>query len=168
VNDRGRPVEGLVRLRRAWALEEGGAPNPFWDALARAVSLGGTLEEKDLYCTPYPSTRFPKDLDPAQSLVVTRKQADVRSGPSHANARIDTLSYDVVSLVAAQGAQGEITSEWFKVRTPRGVEGFVHERDIRSPLDYTACFRRFGQGWLMTRFAAGLLHERSSEEHASQ
>jgi hypothetical protein len=46
------------------------------------------------------------------------------------------------------------SQKWVQI-IARGMNGYVPEEQIRSPLEHRACFAKTAAGWRMTAFAVG-------------
>lgn len=134
-----------------------GQPSQLWAELGRVLSLGGAMVSPTEFCAPYVFARFPEDLDSFAHVVVTAVAAPVRAQPAEDAPVLETLRYDIVrrdergGVPAATGTR----PEWVRVLTPTGKSGYLHDRDVRSPIDYRACFHKEAGQWLLTTFVAG-------------
>jgi hypothetical protein len=133
------------------------APSPLWAELGRVLSLGGALVSPTEFCAPYVFARFPEDLDAFAYVVVTSVAAPVRAQPAEDAPVLETLHYDIVRRDEKGGAPATVgtRAEWVRVVTPTGKSGYLHDRDLRSPTDYRACFHKDAGQWLLTTFVAG-------------
>jgi hypothetical protein len=153
---------GLDTFKQQW--QPSRASSKFWNQLGLILSLGGTFEiengEKN-YCAPYITTRwrtlvqrFPAFGNAADYAVLLRNNVALRSRPSVTAPAIKILSFEVVRL-----AHGSTTSKnrlhWIKVKTLDGRLGYIRARDMRSPIDYSACFKKVNGQWRMVSFIAG-------------
>jgi hypothetical protein len=62
-----------------------------------------------------------------------------------------SLSYEIVNLGESKPGDGD----WVPVRLPSDQNGYVHQRYIRSPIDYRAIFAKEDGRWQMMMFLAG-------------
>lgn len=67
---------------------------------------------------------------------------------------VATLRYDIVRRDEKGVAPGP-RPEWVRVLTATGKVGYLRDRDLRSPIDYRACFHKEADRWLLTTFVAG-------------
>jgi hypothetical protein len=141
--------------------------SPFWKQLNTILSLGGTFESSNgekKYCAPYVTTRwktlvkrFPEFANANEYAVVLGRSVKVRSKASRVAGVVQTLSFDVVKL-AQLGSDARMDNEglhWLRIRTSRGHVGYISARDLRSPIDYSACFKSVSGRWVMVSFIAG-------------
>ena len=128
-----------------------------WAELGRVLSLGGALVSPTEFCAPYAFARFPEDLDAFAHVVVTSVAAPVRAQPAADAPILETLRYDIVRRDEKGGAPATTgtRAEWVRVLTPTGKSGYLHDRDLRGPTDYRACFHKDAGQWLLTTFVAG-------------
>lgn len=123
----------------------------YWDALEQALHMGGQFTHPDVFEAPYTWTfKLPKKSDPFTTYFVTTKNAPLRNRPSKFGTITDTLSYDVVSVIA-----GENGTRFREIVLASDQQGFVHEDNLRSRLDYRVIMKKTNGKWLITAFIAG-------------
>lgn len=131
---------------RAAEMREG-----YWDALEEVFRMGGRFTARNVFEAPYTWTpKLPRDHDPYMTYLVTRKDAAMRDRPSKYGAVIGKLAYDVVTGIA--GGKG---TKFKKVQLASGAQGFVHEDDLRSAIDYRARLVKQDGKWTITLFISG-------------
>ena len=131
---------------RAAEMREG-----YWDALEQVLRMGGQFTARDVFEAPYTWTaKLPQDTDPYTTYLIINKNAPLRGRPSKYGAVIGTLSYDVVT-----GIEGGEGTKFQKVMLASGVQGFVHEGDLRSSIDYRARLQKLKGKWAITLFISG-------------
>lgn len=123
-----------------------------WEALRKLLLLGGTFVTPTQFCAPYVYTRFPESLDAFEYVAVIADPAPLRTQPSDRAPIAARLHYDL--LRRPLGA--ETGSGWVRVeRLLDKRAGYVKASQIRSPIDYRACFEKTGASWQLTLFIAG-------------
>jgi hypothetical protein len=154
---------GLDTFKQEWQPSK--RTSEFWKQLSLILSLGGTYESEtgdEKYCAPYVTTRwktlvrrFPEFGNASEYAVVVR-DVNGRARPSIGAPVVARLSFDVVRVnwdsVAKAARRG---SEWVRIRTLRGRVAYVQASDVRSPIDYSACFKKINGRWMMVSFIAG-------------
>lgn len=116
---------------------------------------GGRLsydqDNTHIYCMPRSFTDFPQQLDVFTHGVLTGKNIAVHAGPSSNSPVITRLSYSIVKINEWQTSQA-----WQKIQLKQNVQGYVLANQVRSPIDYRACFvKRNNNKWVMTTLVAG-------------
>jgi hypothetical protein len=150
----GNETQGIDGFRREWHLDERANSN-VWEVLSSLMSLGGTFTDRDSFCAPYVSTRFPADIDPAHMVVALRSNVPVFVAPTSTSSVVARLPFAIVSTELSDAPQRIERNGWLRVLTPSGQYGYVRKELMRSPLDYRACFSRIGGRWLMVSLIAG-------------
>ncbi len=148
---------GSAEFERLW--EPQSAESPLWSELSKVLFLGGVYVKNDggvtEYCMPYVYYNWPAEAPPEAGAIIA-KQVLLKAQPSAAAPTLNTLSYDVVTVldwdVADAAPDGK--QHWVKV-SGSGKEGYVPEEQIRSPLEYRACFVNKNAAWRMTGFEVG-------------
>jgi hypothetical protein len=128
-----------------------------WAALSLVVDGGGNFDAPVQFSAPYVSSAFPSDLDAFEHLVVTADGAVMRSAPKADAPVVRKLDLDILTIVNTQSKpQHEAgPDDWSEVKDAKGVQGFVMDRDVRSPLDYRALFVKQKGRWVIASFLAG-------------
>ena len=156
---------GLEAFKKEWHPEK--RSSGFWRQLRIILSLGGTFESvsgERKYCAPYVTTRwktlvkrFPEFGNASGYAVVLRRNVKVRARPSTSAPVVGILSFEVVKVGQGNVARrtDRVGLQWAKIRTLRGRSGYVDASDVRSPIDYSACFKKVNGRWMMVTFIAG-------------
>lgn len=153
-NSFGEDAGGVERFKTVWTLVRAPA-SPLWKALGDVLALGGTFRPDGAFCAPYTFARFPDDIDSSDHAVIIRRDAPLYAGPSASARVLSRLFYDIVELDPSRDVIDARGERWARVTTPSGRRGYVRDADLRSPLDYRACFKRSADGWRMRSLAAG-------------
>jgi hypothetical protein len=123
----------------------------YWDALEDVLRLGGRVEGEDTFQAPYTWTvELGDNDDPYETYFVIGDAVSLRDRPNRHGTITATLSHDIVKAV-----DGGAGTRFRKVQLADGTEGYVHEDDLRSAVDYRAIFERRDGTWQMTMFLAG-------------
>ena len=123
----------------------------YWDSLEQVLRMGGRFTDPNIFEAPYTWTSDrPDGSDHFATYFVISDNAPLRDRPSKYGAIVDTLSYVIVTAVI--GGEG---TEFLKVKLATGSQGFVHEDDLRSALDYRAILQRSDGEWRITAFISG-------------
>jgi hypothetical protein len=151
-------IDGKVSGRN-FAAQFAREESPLWRELEAILSTGATRSSRG-FCAPYFVTRFPRDLNAFEFLVITSENVKVRSEPKSTAPTIETLSYDIVQI----GPEGNIllqkeeiggeTHHWVEIATPSGRRGYVYAKYAASPLGEAACFEKVGDTWILTSLMA--------------
>jgi hypothetical protein len=149
---------GLPEFRKLW--EPHSPDSPLWTELPRVLHLGGTFVKRDKgpaeLCAPYVYYKWPEDASAAADAVLTANEVLLKSTPSsHAETR-RTLSYHLVDVLDWEVADENKDSrqKWLRIQF-NNESGYVPEEQLRSPLEYRACFVKSAAGWRMTSFEIG-------------
>jgi hypothetical protein len=156
-NGPGNPA-GVTEFRRQWQLDQ--KQTGLWRELQKLLFLGGRYIKsgrgKTEFCAPYVSLDWPDELDRYEHGAIVSKEALVVAQPSSESATLATLSYDIVRVldwdVADRGAASP--QRWVKVQVSAG-EGYVPEQQIRSPVEFQACFVNTAAGWRISAIFTG-------------
>ena len=149
---------GIEEFRKLW--EPHSAGSPLWVELPKLLFLGGAFIKRgkagNEFCAPYVHYKWPDNADADASGAIIAQESLMKTKPSAAAETLQTLSYDLVKVLDWEVADDDKTSlqKWVRIRTGAG-DGYVPEEQIRSPLEYRACFVRSGAGWRMTSLEAG-------------
>lgn len=153
-NSFGDQNDGPDGFRAKWKLDDP-ATSRLWNVLEKILTLGGTFDAPDIFCAPYVSTLFPSDLGAANHEVVIRENVPVFDQPTTASRVVAKLSFEIVKTEPSDAPERVEGKGWVFVRLPNGQSGYVQKENLRSPLDYRACFSRAGHTWRMTMLLAG-------------
>ncbi|MCW5981726.1 MAG: hypothetical protein KIT09_26815 [Bryobacteraceae bacterium] len=128
--------------------------SPVWEALSDLLSLGFIREHPRLFLSPYAAWRFPRDLNPATHLVVTRDEVPLREAPSVRAPTVAALSFDIV-LQLGRPERGDGLETWVRIRTLDGTAGYLNTRDAVSPLMPRAQFGMPRGRWVLVALETG-------------
>ena len=150
-----RAESGAAKFRKGWKPED--PKSELWPCLALIVNMGGNFDSKTAFSAPYVSSAFPSDVDVFEHVVVTAENAVMRSAPKADASVVRKLDRDILTLVkSASKPQHEAgPDDWSEVKDAKGAQGFVSDRDVRSPIDYRASFEKRKGRWLLTSLLAG-------------
>ncbi len=146
---------GIAEFRKQWHLDD--KDSPFWQELSSALSLGSAWLAREKrpreLCAPYVLAKWPEDVEPTQNGVIVAHEVLVKSEPSSGSATFATLSYQIVPVPDWEVNDRDASSKqkWVKIRV-NGLDGYVPEEQIRSPIEHAACFVRTENGWRLTVF----------------
>jgi hypothetical protein len=141
--------EGPDGFRELWSDRR----EKLWTALQEVLRLGGRLERREghvEFTAPYVYTDFPESLDAFTYEATIVSALRVRRQPSLDAGIVDMLRYETAEMIG-----NDHGSEWRKVRSPRGVEGYVAARYMRSAVDYRLIFSNASGDWKIIFFVAG-------------
>lgn len=152
---------GVAEFRKQWVFDA--EDSPLWRALPAALFLGSAWLKPGKgprqLCASYVAIKWPEDVDPFDHGAIVTREVLVKSAPSSGAQTLATLSYDIVRVtdweVADQAPDAK--QRWVKIRL-KGVDGYVPEEQIRSPVEHRACFVKTENGWRMIAFVVGLEH----------
>ena len=150
--------DGVAEFKKLWELQS--ADSPLWTELAKLLFLGSVFVKRDAksneLCAPYVYYRWPDTVDSSASGAIIAKEALLKARPTASAVTLGSLSYDLVAVVDWEVADEnkQSTQKWVKLKTRAG-EGYVPEEQVRSPLEYRACFVNRGARWRMTALEVG-------------
>ena len=128
-----------------------------WPVLQLVLDMGGNFDSKIEFSAPYIFSAFPSDLDGFESIVVTSPDAVMRDKPKGDGAVVRKLDLDILTIVgSAIKLQHEAgPNDWLEVKDATGKRGFVLQRDMRSPIDFRAGFKKIKGRWRMVDLVVG-------------
>lgn len=150
--------DGSTEFRKLW--QPHAADSPLWVELPKLLFLGGVFVKHDKgtyeFCAPYVRFKWPDNAPADASGAIIVADALMKAKPSAAAETLQTLSHDLVKVLAWEVADDdkENKQEWVRIQTGAGT-GYVPEEQIRSPLEHRACFAKGSTGWRMTGLEAG-------------
>lgn len=146
---------GAANFKKMWKPQE--AKSDVWPVLKLVLDMGGNFDSKTEFSAPYVYSAFPSDLDGFENVVVTAPDAVLRDKPKADAAIVRKLDYDILTLVTgAKKLQHETgTSDWLEVKDVAGKHGFVLNREVRSPTDFRAGFKKIKGRWRMVDLVVG-------------
>jgi len=148
-------ASGPAAFRQHWKLDDNPSGSAVWKILESALTLGGTFTGKTTFCAPYVYTKFPKDLDPVDHGVVLRSNAPVFSRPASDSPLAASISFEILKMDKPPASERSPETAWVLVHLANGRPGYMRLSDIRSPIDYRACFVKRSGAWKMSVLAAG-------------
>lgn len=138
--------KGWGKFVLRWAVDD--KESPLWDVLADLIELGFFREAPATLVSPYVAWKFPRELDPADHLVVLRDALALRATPDRDGKVVAMLAFDIVKRVEAAKLQSGF--DWILVETSNGTRGYVQASNVKSPLMPRAQFgKREGQWCLV-------------------
>jgi hypothetical protein len=149
---------GIAEFRKLWDLQSAGSA--LWIELQKVLSLGGVFVRRARapteFCAPYVYYKWPDNAPAEADGAVIAREALLKAEPSIAAQTLQTLSYDMVKVLdwEVSDAAQDSKQAWVKLQTRAGV-GYLPEEQVRSPLEYRACFVKSGRGWRMTGLEVG-------------
>ncbi len=150
---------GIADFKRIWKINA--KNSKFWDEFLPVIKNGGTWRTEGgpkIFYAPYTFDSFPEDLDSFTHEAIFGSNVNVRERPSADSRVVTQLSYNVVTVETDPDTEaGKIRESrgWSKVKTLGGVEGWVKNELVRSPIDYRAGFEKKRGVWKMVAFIAG-------------
>lgn len=150
--------DGSAEFRRLW--EPHSAVSPLWLELPKILFLGGAFVKRDKapaeFCAPYVHYKWPDNAPADASGAIIAREVLVKARPSSAAETRLALSYDLVKVLDWEIADEDKTStqKWVQIQTRAGA-GYVPEEQVRSPLEFRACFVKSGALWRMTALEVG-------------
>ncbi len=149
---------GAENMRRSFGTADGG----MWEELAEVIAMGCAIDQAGNVVMPwYVAQDIPGDF--FEYLLVTGDDVAIREARRAGSTRMATVSWDVVDLPSDSDASathifgGPAGDGWVKVRT-RGeqpVSGFIHERFLRSVVDYRIIADKTSGSYRISAFLAG-------------
>jgi len=137
--------KGWARFASRWEVDSNQAR--VWDVLADLIELGFFRETTSTLVSPYLVWKFPRELEPADHLVVLRDALPLRATPDRNGKVLAMLAFDIVKRVEA--AKVHEAFDWILVETSEGTQGYVQASNLRSPLMPRAQFGKRDGRWLL-------------------
>jgi hypothetical protein len=131
-----------------------------WQELDSILAMGGTFRELDRgqqqFCAPYVFSAWPEERDSFEHLAVIRDGAPLHGKNDPNSAVLATLRHEFVRIGGEDPLRNGVADpEWRHVETADGLSGWVKDADVRSPIDYRACFTKRSGEWKMDLLVAG-------------
>jgi hypothetical protein len=156
---------GITQFKNQWQLDQ--RDSRLWEVLTTILAMGGSFRANDgarEFCAPYVTSKWPavvsqlpQRADPLDYQVITDNEVAMKSQPNSSATTLAVLSYDVVKVssasVATTPSSGN-SSNWMKITTLAGQDGYVPDKYVRSATDYHACFKKVDAKWFMNELAA--------------
>lgn len=156
---------GIQDFFKFWKPER--PESALWEELATILSMGGSFEVRDgepAFWAPYVfstwdslETQLKEADDVFTHSAIVAENVEMKANPDAGAAVVGLLNYDVVKVDDEKSVResGKDQFVWVNVTTVDGRTGYVAGNDVRSPIDYRACFEKKGNRWLMTALVAG-------------
>jgi hypothetical protein len=152
--------DGVAEFRKLWEMHS--ADSPLWSELPKVLFLGSSFVKQDRkdkaseVCAPYVYFKWPADAPDAANAAVITREALLKAGPAASTATLQTLSYDLLHVANWEVADDNKDSKqiWVAVRGKTGT-GYLPQEQVRSPLEYRACFVKRDGNWRMCGLEVG-------------
>lgn len=138
---------GLQTFRERLADKDG----RLWEELAQITALGCARGDNGDMVMPWYFAQDMNDVDTYTAMIATGTDVPVFDRPSSGAAKVDSVSWDVVTV----GPAIDLKARFHKVTTLGGKEGYVAADQLRSILDYRIIASRVGNDWRIVSFVAG-------------
>jgi len=151
-------TDGVAEFSKLW--EPQSADSALWSELAKVLFLGGVNVKRGRsateLCAPYVHYKWPQNTADGADGAIIAKEALLKARPAADAPTLNTLSYDLVEVLDWEVADDDKSSsqKWVQIKSASAT-GYVPEEQIRSPLEYRACFVRHGTDWRMTALEVG-------------
>ncbi len=136
--------------------------SPLWETLGALLALGGSFQPTDEgdpeFWAPYVYSEFPEERAGLDEAVALGPAVAVRARPEIEAKVVATLNHAIVKVADFKPVtEKSVTGErlWLKIINPDGSFGWVEKRELRTPSDYRACFRKIKGQWKMTLLLTG-------------
>ena len=148
---------GIQEFQDIWHPED--ETSALWVELPEILALGGSFTDGTQmrnFCAPYIYSAWPEGVDAFENLVVTRPGTLLKSSREAADEESTPLGYEFLRIVEGDPVlSGNRAAVWRRVETADDKRGWIRAADVRSPVDYRACFTETDEGWKMNLFVAG-------------
>jgi hypothetical protein len=154
---------GIDEFREKWTLERDGSE--FRKEFGEAIGLGGAFmdEKRSVFCAPYVAANWrtvaPQlekyDAETVFAAVIV-PDAQLQSKPDENSQAFAKLSHDVVKINDPKAYWAARHQDAFIAVTQiEGKSGYIRRRQLRTPVEYSACFENKNGSWQITKFTAG-------------
>ncbi|MFZ0061958.1 MAG: SH3 domain-containing protein [Pyrinomonadaceae bacterium] len=139
-----------------------------WAELLTVLSMGGSFGNdrgRKIFEAPYVSSsweriekKLPGQYGDVFYAAIVKQNVRVHSRPDAQAPVVIVLSYDVVEIDyegSVEENAEESTNRWVKIKTLKGIQGYVRGSEARTPTDFSAGFKKVRGKWLMYFFVAG-------------
>jgi hypothetical protein len=133
--------KGWAAFQKHWRPAESGSD--VWEVLGDFCDFGFVSLHPNVFVSPYFAWKFPREVNPARALVVTRAGVPLREKPNRDAPVRATLEFDIVREIAPS------EGPWRHVRTAADVEGFMLSQHLRSPLTPRGQFMKKQGRWVL-------------------
>ncbi|MCK4743384.1 MAG: hypothetical protein KAT25_06165 [Sulfuriflexus sp.] len=114
--------------------------------------LTGYQGEAEIYCMPRMFTDFPASLNAFNHGVLVGEGIPIYAEPDKSSRVLTKLSHAIVEV----DDWGTEENSWQLITLKQGIQAYVKSKQVRSPIDYRACFAQNNEGeWEMTQLVAG-------------
>ena len=149
--------DGIAEFRKLWELQK--TDSPLWTELPKVLFLGSARvkqEGSDEVCAPYVYFRWPANAPDDANAAVIAREAIVQVRPSAASPALLTMAYDLVHVTDWEvGDEDQNNTQiWVAVKTAAGA-GYLPQEQVRSPLEYRACFVKRDGNWRLSGLEVG-------------
>jgi hypothetical protein len=141
---------GIDDFRKSWKI--GSANSQLWPTLHTILDLGGNfIGEGDAksFWAPYAYANWPESIDAFENVAAVRAGVVLRAAPSRDAAQVAVVDWEILKAFPGHD------SDWMKVKTSGGVEGWVSAADVYSPIGYRAGFSKRSGEWKLEALVAG-------------
>jgi hypothetical protein len=142
-------------FERTWGIRSHPDTSRVWDVLGGLLPLGGSFLRADMFCAPYVYTRFPDAVRGAYYWGLFVPGAPLFAAASSFAPLVGGLGYVIFRSALLPAPDRYDHPAWLSVQRADGSKGYMRGRDVRSPLDYRACFVKRADGWKLSALAAG-------------
>ena len=132
----------------------------YWQSLHAVLALEGVRVGKDVFCVPYPGCTEIDFKEPYSALVVLKRNTPLFR---HADLNAKVLRYLDQELVHQTGAEPDVNDSleqtanhsFIQIVTHDGKTGYVHRRNVRSPIDTRMQVSQGPTGWKIDYIVSG-------------
>lgn len=158
--DRGK--EAFIKM---WGLDAKPNESELWKELNDILELGGgnfaepsENNENTTYIMPY-QLMLPEGLDPFIYGGIIAEHVNFRDQPSLKGKVLGQLSHNIVKVGSNETGDpvkvGDYWYSWTEVTSLDGIQGYIAEKFVRSPLDYRLSLVKESQMWKISSFVSG-------------
>ena len=147
--------DSIAGFKRMW--QPSNSESQVWDALTRALSLGGKLTDST-FVFPYVYAVWPDSIDAFEHAAITGENVLAHEDADEQSPAVASLNRDVVAVGGWQrlGDKGVPTrASWAQIKLPSGDTAFVNGLSVYSPVSWRGFFQKRGGRWILTMFVAG-------------
>lgn len=145
-----------------WNLDDTTTTSSIWKVLMETVQTGGLFSSSEFNFFICPYTFLLDVEDPYMQKAIVGTEVRIRDRPGLGSTVLGSLNYEVVETLPlnpddslVEETIGGETHSWEKVKTSRGIIGYVYGKFLKSPLDFRAFFTFQQDKWILTTFVAG-------------
>jgi hypothetical protein len=151
-------TDGIAEFLKLW--EPQSASSALWSELPKVLFLGAVVVKQNNaateYCGPYVYYKWPDQAPDQESGAIIANDVLLKAKPSAQSDTLQTLAYDVVRVLdwGVDDESKGAAQQWVRIEV-QSHAGYVPAEQIRSPIEYRACFRDTPAGWRMTALEDG-------------